>query len=231
MVLTLVMVLLAFVVPAAAGQENGAGRRNVAEPETQYLDAEVRVIDGQPVLIFEKDKGNVTHEFPWPETAIVDGKEVALQRQGDYFLLPTADGVEEVSIEDFDVAMVAGQIVLMASVNPWWTIPVAVATAALKAAGVAITTATLKAATILIAAGKKVTVRTVHVVVSSWPIIEAALRRAGRAVGWWAVGGASFSWVQGNCILCGQRTPDGHFGDVFSSGCAQRFGQFFGLRP
>lgn len=24
---------------------------------------------------------------------------------------------------------------------------------------------------------------------------------------------------------------DGHFGDILSSGCAQRFGQFFGLRP
>ena len=67
--------------------------------------------------------------------------------------------------------------------NPWWTIPVAVATVALKAAGVAITTATLKAATILIAAGKMVTARTVHVVVSSWPRIEAALIGAGRAVG------------------------------------------------
>ena len=116
-------------------------------------------------------------------------------------MLPTDDGIEKVSIEEFQVALVAGQLMLTTSVNPWWTIPVAVAIVALKAAGVVITTATLKAATILIAAGKKVTARIVHVVVSSWPRIEAALIRAGRAVGLWTVGGASYDWVQGNCIL------------------------------
>jgi hypothetical protein len=100
-----------------------------------------------------------------------------------------------------------------------------------KAAGVAITTATVKAATVLIAAGKSVTARTVHVVVDSWPTIKQALSRAGMGVCWWYLSGASFAWVQGNCILCGQRTPDGHFGDIFCSGCARRIGQFFGLRP
>ena len=146
-------------------------------------------------------------------------------------MLPTDDGIEKVSIEEFRVALVAGQLMLTTSVNPWWTIPVAVAIVALKAAGVAITTATLKAATILIAAGKKVTARTVHVVVSSWPIIRAALLWVRGKACDIAIGGAVFSWAQGNCILSGRRTPDGHFGDVLCSECARRFGQFFGLRP
>ena len=183
------------------------------------------------MLMIEAEEGYVSYEFPWPEIALVDGKAVALKKQGNYFLLPTTDGYEKISIEEFDVALVAGQLMLSTSINPWWTIPIAVAAAALKAAGVAITTATVRAAIILIAAGKTVTARTVHVVVASWPRIRAALILAGVGFGDWAVDGASFSWVQGNCILCGRRTPDGHFGYIFSSGCARRFRQFFGLRP
>ncbi len=118
---------------------------------------------------------------------------------------------------------------VLVSVNPWFTIPLAVTYAALKAVGVTVTTATIKAASILIAAGKSVTAATVNAVVSSWPIIETALRRAGIAVGWWAVGAATWNWVQGNCIVNGSRTPDGHFGDLFCSSCARRFGQLFVL--
>ena len=231
LLLTVVMLMSAFVTPVAAGQGNGRGQERKSEQQIQYLDAEVRVIDGQPMLMIEAEEGYVSYEFPWPEIALVDGKAVALKKQGNYFLLPTTDGYEKISIEEFEVALVAGQLMLSTSINPWWTIPIAVATASLKAAGVAITTATLKAATILIAAGKAVTARTVHVVVSSWPKIRAALIAVGKNVGWGVVVGASYVWAQGNCISCGRRTPDGHFGDIFCSGCARWVGQFFGLRP
>ncbi|MCL4462702.1 MAG: hypothetical protein M1552_09650 [Firmicutes bacterium] len=183
MLLTVVLLMSAFLTPVAAGQGNGRGQEKQSEQQIQYIDAEVQVINGQPVIKVETEEGDASYKFPWPEVAVVDGKKVGLERQGNYFLLPTDDGIEKVSIEEFQVALVAGQLMLLTSVNPWWTIPVAVATVALKAAGVAITTATLKAATILIAAGKMVTARTVHVVVSSWPRIEAALIGAGRAVG------------------------------------------------
>ncbi len=43
--------------------------------------------------------------------------------QGNYFLFPTVDGVEKISIEEFRVAIVAGQLVMLVSVNPWFTIP------------------------------------------------------------------------------------------------------------
>jgi len=231
-VLMLVMVMSIFANPAVAGRgrgrERGRERRNVIVPEVQYIDAEVRVINGQPGLRLEAEEGYVTYEFPWLSVALVDGKEVALERQGDYFVLPIADGHEKINIEDFKVAMVAGQLVLTVKVNPWWLVPIAVATAALKAAGVAITTAMLKAATLLIAAGKSVTIASVNAVIAAWPIIETALRRAGINVTWWAIGGASWSWMQGNCIVSGRRTPDGHFGDMLCAECARSIGQFFG---
>jgi len=209
-----------------AGGKKGKASRKYS------LDAEVQVIDGEPVIKVETKEGYTSYQFPWPEVAVVDGKEVALERQGNYFLLPTADGNEKVSIEEFQVALVAGQLMLLTSVNPWWTVPVAVATAALIAARVAITAATLKAATLLIAAGKSVTARTVHVVVSSWPTIRTALTWVGITATTTAVTSATWDWIQGNCIVSGRRTPDGHFGDMLCSTCALRFRrQFFGLRP
>ena len=234
-VLTVILLLTVFVTPVAArqrgdrGESRGRGRQNARE--IQYLDAEVQLINGQPVLRYETEEGYSTFEFPWPELAIVNGKEQTLARQGDSFLFQTADGYEKIHIEEFKVALTSGYLVLAARVNPVKLIPIAVAYAALKAAGVAITTATVKAATILIAAGKNVTARTIHAVVGSWPAIKEVLSRAGKGVSWWYLSGASFAWLQGNCILCGQRTPDGHFGDILCSGCARSIGQFFGLRP
>jgi|GEM_PF-3865794 len=173
--------------------------------------------DDNPQLIFESlnSTGMNTYELPCPEVAFVNGKELTLNRQGSYFLIPTDDAYEDISIEVFEAALIAGQVMLLTRINPWWSIPVAVASAALIAARVAMTTVTLKAATILIAASKQVTARTVHVVMSSWPIIEAALIRAGIAVTWWAVASVTYAWLQGNCISSGRRTRDGHFGDVF----------------
>ncbi|MBT9144002.1 MAG: hypothetical protein DDT29_02416 [Dehalococcoidia bacterium] len=229
--LTVILLMSAFAIPAAAGQESGGKRRNVPTKEIQHLDAEVQVIAGQPVLRYQTGEGYAEIPFEWPTYAIsADGQRVPVERQGEHLLLPTAAGMEKVAIKDFQVAIVAGQLVLLKSVNPWFTIPVAVAIAALKTAGVAVTTATVKAATILIATGKSVTARTVSVVVAAFPVIRAALVRAGRVAGSTAVGVATVSWLQGNCILCGRRTPDGHFGAMFCSLHAQRFGQFYGPR-
>ncbi|MBS3973265.1 MAG: hypothetical protein KGZ89_00050 [Actinobacteria bacterium] len=230
--LTVALLMSAFVTPAVARQGNGRGQEKQSARQIQYLDAEVRVIDGQPVLKVEAEEGYSSYEFPWPEVAVVDGRRVALERQGNYFLLPTDDGNEKVSVEEFQVALVAGQLMLVKNVNPWFGVKIAVAAAALKAAGVAVTTSTLKAASILISAGAKVTKATVNVVVRVWPILRIALQVAGIANTTWNLVQAGRAWVRGNCISCGQRTPGGSFGDVFSSGCAQRYGvQFFGGRP
>ncbi|MFW0861126.1 MAG: hypothetical protein AAGT88_03345 [Dethiobacter sp.] len=50
-ILTVVLLFSVSVTPVAARQENGRGRRNVPTPEIRYLDAEVRVVAGQPVLV------------------------------------------------------------------------------------------------------------------------------------------------------------------------------------
>jgi len=213
-----------FATPIAAGQGNGRGQEKQRAQQVQYLDAEIQVIDGQPMLKVETKEGYASYEFPWPEVAIVDGREVTLERQGNYFLLQTDDGTEKVSIEDFQVALVAGQLMLVKSVNPWWTVPVAVAKAALIAAGVPVTMANLSAATLLIAAGKSVTAITVRRVVLAQTAIAAGVA-VDRAVSTYNLLRATYRWIIGTCMSCGRlRTPGGSFGDFYSSACARRLG-------
>jgi len=128
--------------------------------------------------------------------------------------------------------MVDGQLALIAEENPLKFVPVAVAIAALKKAGVAVTTMTIKAATILIAAGKKVTVASVAAVIRAMPVIEGALKVAGKWTGNLLLGKALLDWAEGQCILphCARPTPDGAGGDVFCRECARKYGQFYGHR-
>mgnify|MGYP004702530357 CR=1 FL=1 len=131
MLLTVVLLMSAFVTPVAAGrgsgrgQERGQGRQG---EQIQYLDAEVRVIDGQPVLRYEAEDGYADIPFDLPAYVIsADGQRVAVQRHGDAILLPTEDGFEAVPLKDFSVVMMNGQIMLLAEVNPIWKlIPVAI---------------------------------------------------------------------------------------------------------
>ncbi|MBT9173736.1 MAG: hypothetical protein DDT21_02141 [Syntrophomonadaceae bacterium] len=125
--LTVILLMSVFVAPVAAGRENGRGRgeergrgRQSAR-QIQYLDAEVRVIDGQPVLRYETEDGYADIPFDLPAYAIsADGQKVAVERQGDAILLPTEDGFEAVPLKDFSVVMMNGQIMLLAEVNPIW---------------------------------------------------------------------------------------------------------------
>jgi len=45
--LTVVLLMSAFVTPVAAGQGNGRGQERQNEQQIQYIDAEVQIIDGQ----------------------------------------------------------------------------------------------------------------------------------------------------------------------------------------
>lgn len=117
LLLTVVMLMSAFVTPVAAGQGNGRGQ----ERQIQYLDAEVQVINGQPVLRYETKDGYADIPFDLPAYAIsAEGQKVAVERQGNAILLPTEDGFEAVPLKDFSVAMMNGQIMLLAEVNPLW---------------------------------------------------------------------------------------------------------------
>jgi hypothetical protein len=130
--LTVVLLMSAFATPVAAGRENGRGQERGQErqnaQQVQYLDAEVLVIDGQPLLRYEIEDGYADIPFEIPAYALsVDGQKVAVERQGDAILLPTEDGFEAVPLKDFSVVMMNGQIMLLAEVNPIWKlVPIAV---------------------------------------------------------------------------------------------------------
>ena len=156
MLLTVVMLMSAFVTPVAAGQGDGRWQERQSESQIQYLDAEVQVIDGQPVIKYETIEGYSLFEFSWPELAIVNGKELALARQGDSFVLQTADGYEKIHIEEFKVALSSGNLVLAARANPLKLIPIAVVAATLTAAGIKISKTTLAIAASLIFSGTAV---------------------------------------------------------------------------
>ena len=56
--------------------------------------------------------------------AYADGQKVPLQTQGNSILVPTKEGLVPVPIEEFDVVMVDGQVMLLAEENPAWVVPV-----------------------------------------------------------------------------------------------------------
>ncbi|MBT9142342.1 MAG: hypothetical protein DDT29_00736 [Dehalococcoidia bacterium] len=127
MALTVVMVMSAFAVPAAAGQENGRKRRNVSTTEIQHLDAEVQVIAGQPVITVETKRGYVDIPFALSDVFLVDGQTIPFQLQGDGVVVPTEDGSVVVPLKEFEVVVANGQAMLVAEVNP---LPVIVITGA-----------------------------------------------------------------------------------------------------
>ena len=51
--------------------------------------------------------------------AYADGQKVPLKTQGNNILVPTEEGLVAVPIEEFDVVMVDGQVMLLAEENPW----------------------------------------------------------------------------------------------------------------
>lgn len=122
MVLAVTMVMSAFAVPAAAGQGDGGDRGEERGREKQdvshirYLDAEVRVIGGQPLIVGD---GNVTLlPVRFPETVLVDGQAVPLVVRNGAVVVPTEDGPVAVPVSDFDVATVDGQVMFVAEENP-----------------------------------------------------------------------------------------------------------------
>lgn len=214
-----VLMASVYVVPAAAAQRGGQDRKAEGKAqETVYLDAEVRVIDGQPVLVFE-GQGNERseHPFPWPQTAIVDGREAPLQREGNYFLLPAEGEVERVSIEDFDVTFQDGQIMLSAQVNPKFLIPVGAAGILLKI-GVPVTTLNMVALGVAMRAGLPLTARNVTAVARTIVALGTGLT---------AAAAEALQWAIGRCVdpLCTAWTPDGRTGDWFCTPCSRHWGQ------
>ncbi len=116
-ILTVTLLVSVFVTPVAAGQENGRERRNVPIPEIQYLDAEVQVIAGQPVIVVENEEGYVHVPFALSGDVLVQGNGVVVQ---------TEDGSVVVPLEEFEVVGANGQAMLVAEVNALIVVPILV---------------------------------------------------------------------------------------------------------
>ncbi len=96
----------------------------------KYLDVEIKVIDGQPMFVYETEKGYEKIPFSMSDLggyACANSQKVPLRTQGNNILVPTEEGLVAVPIEEFDVVMVDGQIALLAEVNPAWVVPVGMA--------------------------------------------------------------------------------------------------------
>jgi hypothetical protein len=124
LVLALVMPMVMMPVGAAQAQEKCPWEGVV------YLDAEIKVIDGQPVLVYETEAGYEKIPFSLPDYAYAlteeqaGGQKMPLQTQGNSILVPTEEGPVAVPIEDFCVVMIDGEVALLAEENPAWVVPV-----------------------------------------------------------------------------------------------------------
>jgi hypothetical protein len=110
----LALLVPVFLVPTVAAQAQEKCQRE----EVVYLDAEVRVIDGKPVIVVETEKGYVNIPFELTGEALVDGQKVVLKTQGNAVLVPTKEGPVAVPVEEFCVVIVDEQVALMAEENP-----------------------------------------------------------------------------------------------------------------
>ena len=117
------------VVPGMAGTVE-AGNEGWEE-EVIYLDVEVKVVNGQPMLVVEGEEEYgeeyllIPLELPEVASFIVDGQVKELEVKNNAVLVTTEDGIVAVPIEDFCVVMVDGEVMLLAEVNPLFTIGLA----------------------------------------------------------------------------------------------------------
>lgn len=94
------------------------------EEEIIWLDAEIKVINGQPMMVIEGDEEYGEEYFfiplELPEVALftVDGQEKGLEVKDNSVLVQTEDGIVAVPLEDFCVVIVSGEVMLIAEVNP-----------------------------------------------------------------------------------------------------------------
>ena len=94
------------------------------EEEIIWLDVEIEIIDGQPMLVVEGDEEYgeeylfIPLYLPEVVTLTVDGQVKELEVKDNSVLVPTEDGMVAVPIEDFCVVMVDEQEMLLVEINP-----------------------------------------------------------------------------------------------------------------
>ncbi len=118
-------VVLAMAIAMVPGMAATAEARNDGwEEEITWLDVEIEVIDGQPMMVIEGEEGYfIPLELPEVISGTVDGQAKELEVKNNYVLVPTEAGIVAVPIEDFCVVMIDGQVLLLAEDNPFFKIP------------------------------------------------------------------------------------------------------------
>ena len=121
-----VVVVLALVMPMVMMMPVGVAQaqENCPWAGIEYLDAEIKIIDGQPVFVYETETGYEEIPFSLSELgyAYADGQKMPLQIQGNSILVPTEEGPVAVPIEEFCVVLVDGEVALIAEENPFWKV-------------------------------------------------------------------------------------------------------------
>lgn len=115
--LVMVLMVSTFATPVVAGRGRGTGEGR----QTESVDAEVRMLNGQMVIVVEAREGYVTIPVLLSESVRVDGRSIPLALQGNGVVVPTEDGPIVVPIEEFEVIVAGGQVFLVAEVNPLFT--------------------------------------------------------------------------------------------------------------
>ncbi|MBS4055345.1 MAG: hypothetical protein KGZ64_11385 [Thermaerobacter sp.] len=114
LLLTMVLIVSTIATPVAAGR---GGRRGEGR-QTKSVDAEVRILNGQLVIVVETKEGYVSVPVSLSESVSVNGQTIPLALQGNGVVVPTEDGPIVVPIEEFDVIVANGQVFLVAEENP-----------------------------------------------------------------------------------------------------------------
>jgi len=112
--LVMVLIVSTFATPVAARRGGGQGEGR----QTKSVDAEVRMLNGQLVIVVETREGYVSIPVSLSEGVSVNGRIIPLALQGNGVVVPTEDGPIVVPIEEFEVIVAGGQVFLVAEVNP-----------------------------------------------------------------------------------------------------------------
>jgi len=151
-ILTVVMVMFVFMTSAAAGPRNDRGcnndrdqkeerewrndrgrsddneqreRRNEKIQKIWYLLAGVEIINDQPTLTTKTSNENAIIPIQLSERITVNGQTTPLVIEQGAVVVSTKNGSVAIPLDDFDVVMINGQIMLKTNTNPLILIPIA----------------------------------------------------------------------------------------------------------
>lgn len=114
--LTIIVLAAVHATPVAAN--NGRPRGLVRLGDSRYVNAEVRATDGRTMLVIETRETEIQVPVVLSGVVFVDGRAVPASLQGDGLRVQTDGGSVHIPLEEFEVVVVDGRLMLKAEVNP-----------------------------------------------------------------------------------------------------------------